>query len=105
MEAIEKRIYYLDLFHIYQELLSPSQKEVLTDYLEYDLSLSEIAENKSVSRAAIEDAIKKGMKKLDEFEKKLSIYYKNTVILENTALLREKLGNIKEINDIEEALK
>lgn len=104
MEQVEKRIYYISMLHLYGELLSISQKEVLTDYLEYDLSISEIAEEKNVSRAAIEDAIKKGKKKLDQFEEKLGLLRKKEIILKNTAILKQKLENCEEIEEIEEAL-
>ncbi len=105
MELVEKRIYYVDLLHIYGELLSPTQKEILIDYLECDLSLSEIAENKDISRSAVEDAIKKGMKKLDAFEEAVKYHSAKQEINKNTQLLKEKFGNCAEIEDIEGALK
>ena len=104
MELVEKRIYYISLLHLYGELLSLSQKEVLTDYLEYDLSISEIASEKNISRAAVEDAIKKGKKKLDQFEGKLKLLEKKEIILKNTAILKQKLEKCEEIEEIEEAL-
>ena len=105
MEIVEKRIYYIDLLHLYGELLSLTQKEILTDYLEFDLSLSEIAENRSISRAAVEDAIKKGSKKLEAIEEAIKYRKTKTEILEKVAVLKEKFGNCSEINEIEEALK
>ena len=42
----------------YGEILSSSQKEVLSAYYSYNLSISEIAEERNVSRAAVEDALK-----------------------------------------------
>ena len=105
MELLEKRLYYIKLLHLYGELLSDTQKEILEDYLECDLSLSEIADNRGVSRAAVEDAIRKGMKKLDTFESALQQNSKNGKILENIQLLKEKFGNCKEIEEIEEVLK
>ena len=105
MELVEKRIYYVDLLHVYGELLSPTQKEILIDYLECDLSLSEIAENRDISRAAVEDAIKKGMKKLDAFEEAVKYHSTKEEILKNTQALKEKFGNCNEIEDIEGALK
>ena len=105
MELIEKRIHYLKLLHLYGELLSLTQKEILIDYLEYDLSISEIAENRSISRAAVEDAIKKGSKKLDSFEQALHLKEKNDNFAKKVAVLREKFGNCKEIDDVEEAWK
>ena len=105
MELLEKRIYYIELLHIYGELLSSAQKEMLEDYLECDLSLSEIADNKGISRSAVDDAIKKGMKKLDTLEETLKLNSKKTKILENIQVLKEKFGNCVEIEEIEEVIK
>ena len=105
MELLEKRLYYIELLHLYGELLSDTQKTILEDYLECDLSLSEIADNRGVSRAAVDDAIKKGTKKLDVFESTLSLYGKKEKILENVQVLKEKIGNCREIEEIEEVLK
>ena len=105
MELLEKRIYYIELLHLYGELLSDTQKTILEDYLECDLSLSEIADNRSVSRAAIEDAIKKGMKKLDAYESTLELLRKKEQIKENIRVLKEKIGNCAELEQIEEVLK
>ncbi len=68
---LEETIRYSELLMLYQGLLSPTQKDILDDYFSYNLSISEIAENRSISRAAVEDAIKKGKKKLDQLEKEL----------------------------------
>ncbi len=105
MEQIDKRLYYAELLHIYGDLLSATQNEILKDHLECDLSISEIAENRGTTRAAVEDAIKKGIAKLDDFENKLSIYSTREEIIKNTRILKEKYGNCSEINDIEEAIK
>ena len=105
MELLEKRLYYIELLRLYGELLSDTQKAILEDYLECDLSLSEIADNRGISRAAVDDAIKKGTKKLDAYESTLQILGKKEKILENIQVLKEKFGNCKEIDKIEEVLK
>ena len=105
MVLLEKRIYYIELLRLYGELLSTTQKEILEDYLECDLSLSEIADNRGISRAAVDDAIKKGTKKLDSFESIIELKQKRDKILENTQVLKEKKGNCREIEEIEEILK
>lgn len=73
MDDLAKRERIASLFEIYSSLLSSSQKETLEDYYVYDLSLAEIAANRSSSRSAVEDALKKGEKKLLELEDKLKI--------------------------------
>ena len=70
----EKFIYLNNLFSLYHSLLSETQKEILQDYYEYNLSLSEISENRNISRSAVDDALKKGTKKLNELEDKLHLY-------------------------------
>ena len=71
VDNLEKTLHYSELLNIYGVLLSVTQREILEDYFLYNLSLSEIAENRKISRAAVEDAYKKGTKNLDEFENKL----------------------------------
>ena len=105
MELLEKRLYYIELLRLYGELLSDTQKAILEDYLECDLSLSEIADNRGISRAAVDDAIKKGTKKLDAYESTLQVLGKKEKIIENVQVLKEKFGNCKEIEEIEEVLK
>lgn len=59
------------LCDLYGKLLTKKQFEFLNDYYNNDLSLSEIAENNNITRQAVRDIIKKGEKKLFEYEEKL----------------------------------
>jgi|LAHS01.1.fsa_nt_gb uncharacterized protein len=61
------------LFDAYKGMLTSVQRELFSDYYLYDLSLSEIAENRSISRAAASDGIKKSLQKMEECEEKLGI--------------------------------
>ena len=81
MDKIKKTIRYNSLLQIYGNLLSKTQYAFADAYFSYDLSLSEIAEAHDVSRSAVEDAIKKALKKLDEYEKELKVLEKNNQIL------------------------
>ncbi|HNX16174.1 MAG TPA: sigma factor-like helix-turn-helix DNA-binding protein [Bacilli bacterium] len=93
MEDIIKTVRYNDLLSLYQELLTPTQKEILIDYFAYDLSLGEIASNRKVSRSAIEDAINKGLGKLEGFESHLHLLEKKQEILKNTADIKQKAAD------------
>ena len=88
----------------YGELLSESQKEVLSCYYSFNLSISEIAEERNVSRAAIEDALKKGVKKLEEYEVILKNNEKREQILKITAKLKDKSEIREDIEEIERIL-
>ena len=70
----EKYIYYNNLYDIYGELLTDKEKQVFKDYYQEDLSLSEIADNKSVSKSAVGKMIKNILEKLDNLENLLHIY-------------------------------
>ena len=60
------------LCEYYGSLLTTKQYTLLNDYYNNDLSLSEIADNNQITRQAVRDIIKKGEKKLFEYEEKLS---------------------------------
>ena len=81
MDKIKRTVRYNSLLHIYGSLLSKTQYAFADAYFSYDLSLSEIAEAHDVSRSAVEDAIKKALKKLDEYEKNLKVLANNEQIL------------------------
>ena len=103
MDKIKKTIRYNSLLQIYGHLLSRTQYEFADAYFSYDLSLSEIAEAHDVSRSAVEDAIKKALKKLDEYEKELKVLDKNSQILELLAKAKDVEGDekIKVLEEIE----
>lgn len=63
----------LRLIETYGALLSPKKLEYIQMHYFDDLSLSEIAQNYDISRAAVQDAIKSGLKELHEFENKLHL--------------------------------
>ena len=95
MDKIKKTIRYNTLLHIYGNLLSKTQYAFADAYFSYDLSLSEIAEAHDVSRSAVEDAIKKALKKLDDYEKELKVLEKNNKILELVARAKDLEGTEK----------
>ena len=68
---MEKNVQISILCQLYGKLLTEKQYEFLDDYYNNDLSLSEIAENNNITRQAVRDIIKKGEKKLFEYEEKL----------------------------------
>ena len=68
---MEKNVQISMLNQIYGRLLTQKQYEIIDDYYNNDLSLSEIAENNQITRQAVRDILKKGEKKLFEYEEKL----------------------------------
>lgn len=73
MAEIKKTVEVNRLLDIYGRLLTKQQYEIMTDYYDLDLSLSEISENRKISRTAVSDALKTATKKLQNFEEKVGI--------------------------------
>ena len=87
------------LFDYYENLLTDSQKDYFVDYYFNDLSLSEIAENKGVSRNAVSKDLKLTVNKLNNYEEVLKLYKKDKKIRKvldeyNNSELKEKIINI-----------
>ncbi len=72
-----ERLHYLQLWDAYGPLLSDTQQEVCERYYLCDLSLSEIAEEKGISKQAVSDALKKSRALLDFYEGKLHVRENN----------------------------
>jgi hypothetical protein len=75
---MEEKVILSMLIQTYGKLLTEKQYQILDDYYNNDLSLSEIAENHNITRQAVRDIIKKGEKKLFEYEEKL-LFMKRTL--------------------------
>ena len=105
MTDLEKFERVNNLLLCYGDALTSLQKEVLTSYYSYNLSLSEIASERKVSRAAIDDALKKGVNKLEELEKYLKVNEKNDKLLKITAKIKQNNEDnqelLEEIDEIE----
>ncbi len=70
-KGAEERLRYLGLWDAYGPLLTDLQREICEQYFSLDLSLSEIAEAKGVSKQAVSDTLKKSRELLDSYEEKL----------------------------------
>ncbi len=70
----DSREYIIELYDIYGSLLTEKQKQYFEDYYFMDLSLSEIAENYSISRNGVYDQLKRVEQSLYDYENKLNIY-------------------------------
>ena len=75
-------------------MLTEKQYEVINDYYNNDLSLSEIAANNNITRQAVRDIIKKGENKLFELEEKLAFMEKTMKQEKQLKHILEELGKI-----------
>jgi len=92
---MEKNIEISMLFELYGNMLTDKQKQIIDDYYNHDLSLSEIGENVGITRQAVRDNLKNAEKNLYDLENKLGF-------LKKQKELNQKLEDIlKELNKSE----
>ena len=93
---MEKNVQISILLETYGKLLTNKQFQMLDDYYNKDLSLSEIAENEKITRQAVRDNLKKGENKLFEYEEKLGIMKKTLMQEKKIASILSEISKIKE---------
>ena len=95
-----KDLSYLELSDIYGDALTEKQREIISDYYARDFSLTEIAENRGVSRQAVHYALKQAQDSLDSYESKFGFreFLRELSVKLDEAC--ERGGNIDGLNEI-----
>lgn len=107
MIKLEQFEYINNLLNIYGELLTKSQKSILNDYYRLNLSISEIAINHKISRAAVNDTLKKGKNKLLLYEDTLCNYKFRQQIIEEINKIKASSNDTtnKKLDSLERKIK
>ena len=79
------------LLDFYGEVLTPKQREMLRQYYNDDLSLSEIGENFGITRQGARDAIKHGETTLKELEAKVGFAARYRRVQETLEQLEQRV--------------
>ena len=87
---IEERVKISILTKYYGALLTEKQRDIVTMYVDNNLTLVEISEELGVSRQAVKDALDNAMDSLNNFELKLEFVARDERI---KALLEDKALN------------
>lgn len=105
MNYLEKSIDLINLYDIYQDLLTEKQKAYFEQYYFDDFSITEISENFEVSRNAVHDQLKRTVQKIYDLEEKLALQQSSIKRLKLLTLIQEKNTNQDIAELIEELLK
>ena len=73
MADVESRFELIWLMDFYGAMLTEHRREVVRLYCEEDLSLADIAEQLSITRQGVSDALKKARTQLEDYEEKLGL--------------------------------
>ena len=93
---MEEFVYYNGLYDSYNSLLTDNERKTFEDYYQEDFSLSEIAEERDISRSAVQKTLKNVLEKLDFYENKLNLFSNNQKLVE--------LMNSNDINVIKKGI-
>ena len=97
---MEKIVEQALLYDFYGELLTEHQKQIFEDHVLNDLSVSEIAENRGISRQGVHDMMKRCDKILRVYEEKLHLIEKFLKTKEKVAAIN-RLANLMKDGDEE----
>ncbi|MBQ3213561.1 MAG: DNA-binding protein [Clostridia bacterium] len=79
------------LSELYKNLLTQKQQKMLKDFLDNNLSISELAVEYNSTRQAVNDLLKRTFKTLEEYENKLGLLNKLESIKKNVSVSIEEL--------------
>lgn len=94
-QSVWNRIIELSLLYdFYGALLKDSKRQVFEEYVMNDLSLSEIAAQRGISRQGVHDIVKRCTAELEEYETKLHLIEKFQTIEEKVEKIHKLAGEI-----------
>ena len=96
---MEDILYYSELYDIYKKLLTSKQQLYFEEYYFNNLSLSEIAENYSISRNAVFNQLKNIVKYLKDYDDKLGLLAKKRYI-EEIISSNEEFVSVESLKDL-----
>lgn len=83
------------LYDFYGQLLTEKKRQVIELYHEEDMSLSEIASELGITRAAVHDSLKSAERALEKYEEKLSLVERFLKTEEAFGEITQKLDGLK----------
>lgn len=97
--VLEDNLKYSLLTELYKNLLTQKQQKLLKDFLDNNLSISELASEYNSTRQAVNDLLKRTFKVLDDYESKLNLLakFKQIKVEVNSALEFLEADNKKQV--------
>ena len=90
---LENNLRFSLLFELYKTLLTHKQQKLVKDFLDNNLSISELAQIYDSTRQAVNDLLKRTFRILERYEEKLGLLKKFEAAKEKINLIVEKLDN------------
>lgn len=100
---LERTLENNERLDVYESLLSDRQRQVMTDYFRYDLSLNEIAEKMQVTKQAVSDNLRRGEIQMEHFEETLHVVEAGKRLRSHVKRAEELLAELESLELPEEA--
>ncbi len=100
IEKLDEIVQLSILYDFYGELLTEHKKQIFEDYVLNDLSLSEIAADKGISRQGVYDIVKRCSQELKDYESKLALVKRFQSVKDKLGLMKEISEAIRETGDL-----
>ena len=95
LSAMEKKVTLSWLLAFYGEMLTENQREMARLHWEEDLSLSEIAQQFSVSRQSVHDTVNRTERQLEGLDEKMGLLRRFRAMEEGLRACEEELSRIE----------
>ena len=86
------------LLDFYGDMLTETQREMVEAYYDQDLSLSEIAEDRDITRQGVRDAVKRAEQQLLDMKEKLGLARRFQNMQEKLTLICDCALNIQDLS-------
>lgn len=86
------------LFDFYGELLTENQKQVYEEFVLNDYSLSEIAEERGISRQGVHDLVRRCSKQLNSYEERLHLVEKFLYVKEHVNHIQQLTSQYEQMD-------
>lgn len=98
-DSLEKMVEYALLYDFYGALLKDKNRSIFEDYMFNDMTLSEIAAEREITRQGVRDIVNRAKASLTEYEERLGLVRRFDKVMNSAHVIKEDLLDIRKCVD------
>ncbi len=99
-DSLSEIVEYALLYDFYGALLKDKNRSIFEDYMFNDMTLSEIAEERKITRQGVRDIVNRSKISLSEYENRLGLIKRFNKVKKSAGAMKKELAGIKKCIDI-----